>query len=100
MIDSVDGSTFPVVEINYNAAHNYFLNFEILVSKRKAKEIDIPEGVYCVPPPSSKIEGSTEGIKCIDDFSIKDSFSITVRASQVIGSLTQEAFFYSGGCFL
>ena len=97
MQDSVSGSTFPVVDINYNPTVNYFLNFEILVSRRKAREIDIPEGVYCIPPPSSRLEGYTEGVKCMDDFSINDSFSIAVRASQVTGSLSESAYFYSGG---
>jgi hypothetical protein len=100
MLDSVDDSKFPFVEIKYNPTGNYFLNFEVLVSRRKTREMDIPDGVYCIPPPSSKEVGVAQGIKCIDDFSTSESLSITVRASHVTGTLTKDAFFYSGNYYL
>lgn len=101
MLESVDGSIFPVTEMVHNPESPYFLNFEFFVSNRKAKELILPDGLFVVPPPSSKLEKSDQGMrsKIIDDFSLKESISICVRTSKIRGSIIYDAVYYSGGFY-
>src|SRR5215208_1345084 len=89
MLESIDGSIFPVTEMVHNPVSSYFLNFEFFVSNRKTKELILPDGLFVIPPPSSKLEESDQGLrsKAIDDFSLKESISISVRTSKIRGSL-------------
>jgi hypothetical protein len=59
------------------------------------------EGLFVIPPPSSKLGEIGEGIrsKVIDDFSLRESISICVRTSKIIGSITYDAVYYSGGYY-
>ena len=54
------------------------------------------EGLFVIPPPSSKLGEIGEGIrsKVIDDFSLRESISICVRTS-----ITYDAVYYSGGYY-
>jgi hypothetical protein len=101
MLESVNGSIFPVAGINHNPISPYFINFEFFVSNRKAKELNLPKEVFLVPPPSSKLEILEEGIrsKDIDDFSLKDSISISIRTSKIRGSIIYDGVYYPGGVY-
>jgi hypothetical protein len=77
MLDSVKGSIYPVTEINCNPSSPHFLNFEFFISNRKSKELDLPEGIFVMPPPCSNTERLDEiKSKDINNFSLKESISI------------------------
>jgi hypothetical protein len=72
-----------------------------LLAKEKTTELTLPDGLFVIPPPSSKLGEIGEGIrsKVIDDFSLRESISIWVRTSKIIGSITYDAVYYSGGYY-
>jgi hypothetical protein len=99
MLDSVECGIFPVTEMNYSPAFPHFLNFE--VSSGKSKELDLPEELFVMPPPSSTLE-KMKGIrsKSIDDFCLKNSMSISIRTSKIKGYLKYDGVYFSGGGYL
>ncbi|MGH9972816.1 MAG: hypothetical protein ACRD93_02830 [Nitrososphaeraceae archaeon] len=79
----------------------YFINLEFFASNKKQKELDIPERLFIVPPPSSKIDSPARNVwsNAIDDFCLNDFNSISIRTSKISGTLTYDAVFYPGNLF-
>jgi hypothetical protein len=99
MLDSINGSIFPVTEISYTPDSPHFLNFEFFISNRKSKELDLPKGLFVMPPPFSKPDGLDRGIrsKAVYDFSLKENMAISIRTSKIKGSLKYPGVYFSGG---
>jgi hypothetical protein len=98
----VEGNIFPVTDVIDNPGQPYFINFEIIVSKRKTVELDIDVLLFNIPPPSSMLAKSEGGIrsKIVDDFAPTDSASIYIRTSKIKVTLIHDALCYPGRLYI
>jgi hypothetical protein len=98
MSEAIEGQNFPIIEIIGKPASPSFLNFEFFLSTKKLKELNVPDMPILLPSDCAKIENvQIMPSKIIDDFSPNESFSISIRASRVKGSLLYDAVYYPGG---
>ena len=63
MLQSVEGRTFPFVNITYTLPMPYFINIEFYVTTEKDRHPILPEGVFVIPPPHSRLRNATDGIR-------------------------------------
>ena len=81
----------------------YFINLEFYVTRQTNKHPNLPEVVFTIPPPYSKLENPDEGIlsRVPNDFSTnEDRASLYLRASKIRGSIRDDALVFAGGTYV